>query len=211
MQQNNTPAPTPPPESSTPAPGNEPAISAHSRRPRRGKVARLPKAIRDQINVMMLDGVPYAEILSKLGDAVQGVTEHNVTSWANGGHQDWLREQQRLEETRVKQETAMDLACPEGGSKIHEGTLQLAATSLSEMVRNLDLSPFEELLSADPAKLIPFLNSLARLSDAELKCEQHHAAIQKRAAKLEKQRAPAKAPGLTPETRRAIEKDLNLM
>src|SRR5438093_6384813 len=103
-------------------------------RTRRGKVARLPKAVRDRLNVMLLDGVPFGQILETLGEAAKGVTEHNMTTWVAGGYKDWLREQYKLEETRIKQEVAMDLACPDGGSKIHEATLQLAATTLSEMI-----------------------------------------------------------------------------
>jgi hypothetical protein len=30
---------------------------------RTGKIARLPKTVRDQINQMMLDGVPFAKII----------------------------------------------------------------------------------------------------------------------------------------------------
>jgi len=80
---------------------------------------------------MLLDGFPYAEILKELGPIAAHITEHNITTWAAGGYKEWQDEQFRLEETRVKQEVAMDLACPEGGSKIHEATLQLAATRLS--------------------------------------------------------------------------------
>jgi hypothetical protein len=160
---------------------------------------------------MILDGLPYADILTALGDSAKGVTEHNITTWVAGGYKDWLREQQRLEETRVKQEVAMDLACPDGGSKIHEGTLQLAATSLSEMVRSLDYSDFKELLRDDPAKLIPFLNSLARISDAEIRCERHRIQVEEQTAQIRKADAPPAEPGLRRETRQQMEKDLNLM
>jgi hypothetical protein len=180
-------------------------------RTRRGKVARLPKAVRDQINVMLLDGVPFAEILQKLGERAKDVTEHNITSWVAGGYKDWLREQQRLEETRVKQEVAMDLACSDGGSKIHEGILQLAATRLSEMVRNLDYTDFEGLLRDDPSKLIQFLNALARISEAEIKCERHRFEADQRKSQAEAKELPQKSAGLRPETRHQLEKELNIM
>jgi hypothetical protein len=201
------PEPQPSPQNTQP----DPAKSTETGRTRRGKVARLPKAIRDKLNVLILDGVPYADILTALGDSAKAVTEHNITTWVAGGYKDWLREQQRLEETRVKQEVAMDLACPDGGSKIHEATLQLAATSLSEMVRALDYSDFKELLRDDPAKLIPFLNSLARISDAEIRCERHRIQIDEQTAHLQKSAAPQPEPGLRRETRQRMEKDLNLM
>ena len=34
---------------------------------RNGKVARLPKVVRDRVNVMIQDGVPYLGIIEKLG------------------------------------------------------------------------------------------------------------------------------------------------
>ena len=78
------------------------------------------------------------------------------------------------------------------------------------MVRKFDPADFQDLLRDDPAKLIPFLNSLARIRDAELNCERHRLQFQERYAKLHKSQN-AKAPGLSSQTRQQMEKDLNLM
>ncbi len=176
----------------------------------RGKVGRLTKALRDKLNIMLLDGVPYAEIIRALGPSAEHITEHNITTWVAAGHKEWLEEQFRLEETRVKQEVAMDLACPEGGSKIHEATLQLAATRLSEMVRSLDATDFKELLRDDPAKLTPFLNALATISNAELRCERHRIELDERRAKLDKTQPREKHAGLSTEARQEMEQQLKL-
>ena len=104
----------------------------------------------------------------------------------------------------------MDLACPDGGSKIHEATLQLAATNISEMVRQLDISDFKELLRDDPAQLIPFLNALARISDAEIRCERHLLEVAERVARLEKDPATTKPAGLSEEARAEMERKLRL-
>jgi len=176
----------------------------------RGKVGRLPKALRDRLNVMLLDAVPYAEIIKALGAPAEHITEHNITTWAGGGYKEWLDEQFRLEETRVKQEVAMDLACPEGGSKIHEATLQLAATKLSEMVRNLDCSDFKQMLRDDPAKLTPFLSALATISNAELRCERHRIELDERRAKLERSQTREEPAGLSTEARQEMEQQLKL-
>ena len=178
---------------------------------RTSKIGRLPKAVRDRLNLLLLDGVAHADIPKQLGEAGAHITENNVNKWATGAFPLWLAEFNRLQETRVKQEVAMDLACPEGGSRIHEATLQLAASSISEMVRKLDLSDFEEMLHADPAKFIPFLTALATISNAELKCERHRLELDQQKAKAEKSHLPQKPPGLSTETRRTMEKELNLM
>lgn len=207
---NEIPQTTTPPLKDTNQSQEAPPKSSETGYTRKGKVARLAKAVRDKINVMLLDGTPYAEIITNLAEDAKGLNESNLTRWVQGGYKDWLKEQHRLEETRVKQEVAMDLACPDGGSRIHEATLQLTATRLTEMVRHFNYPEFEEMLRTDPSKFIPFLNALARISDAELACERHRLLIQERYAKL-RQSSPQKTPGLTLETRQAIEKDINLM
>ena len=180
-------------------------------RRRTSKIGRLPKLVRDSINLMLLDGVPHAEIPKRLGQVACHITQDNIDKWAVGSYPLWLAEFQHLQETRVQHEVAMDLACQDGDSRIHEATLQLAATSLAQMLRDLDLTDFKELLRDDPAKLIPLLTSLATISNAEIKCERHRLDLEDRRARLQKNQNPDKAAGLRPETRRKMENDLNLM
>ena len=60
-----------------------------------GKIAHLPKAIRDQINVMLRDGAPYPEIRRKLRELgnpdLNSISKQNLHNWKNAGHQHWLR------------------------------------------------------------------------------------------------------------------------
>src|SRR5215472_11414176 len=62
-------------------------------RRRAGKIAKLPQAVREQINTMLQDGVPYAKIIATLGDAGQGINIHNLSRWRRADYQDWLDEQ----------------------------------------------------------------------------------------------------------------------
>src|SRR5580765_4589914 len=64
-----------------------------SGRQRTGKVARLPKAARDRLCQMLLDGVPYLEIIARLGADAPDIDEGHITTWKAGGYQDWLRQQ----------------------------------------------------------------------------------------------------------------------
>src|SRR2546421_11844157 len=73
---------------------------------RRGKVARLPKSVRDQINVMIQDGVTYLEIIERLGPDASALNEQNLSSWKSGGYLDWLRELQLVEALKAKHELA---------------------------------------------------------------------------------------------------------
>ena len=48
-------------------------------RRRTGQIARLPKSVRDHLNEMIQDGVPYLDIIQKLGPEGQGLTEDMLT------------------------------------------------------------------------------------------------------------------------------------
>ncbi len=75
-----------------------------------GKVARLPKPLRDQINHWLTDGVSYPDIIERLGDHGKDLKPDNLSQWKKRGHQDWLLEQNWLAETRARQEPASDLS-----------------------------------------------------------------------------------------------------
>src|SRR5437016_11566713 len=85
-------------------------------RHRRGKVARLPKAVRDRLNLMLLDGFSYGDIVEKLGPEGNGITEAHIGEWKPGGYQDWLRDQRRVEALKYRQEFAFELVCEKDGS-----------------------------------------------------------------------------------------------
>src|SRR4051812_15157492 len=63
-----------------------------------GFVARLPKAIRDQLNNMILDGVSYPEIIQRLGEPAKHLNPGHLKEWKKRGHQDWLLQQNWLAE-----------------------------------------------------------------------------------------------------------------
>src|SRR2546421_10696571 len=66
-----------------------------------GFVARLPRIIRDQLNQMMLDAVPYAVIIERLGEPARHLKPNHLTEWKKRGHQDWLLHQDWLAERRI--------------------------------------------------------------------------------------------------------------
>src|SRR4051812_31505513 len=81
-----------------------------SGRTRTGKVARLPKAVRDRLNNMLLDGVTHKQAILNLGEDGKELTDDHISSWkTEGGYSDWLREKQFLDTWRAKWEFAQDL------------------------------------------------------------------------------------------------------
>jgi|GEM_PF-1441514 hypothetical protein len=89
---------------------------------RNGKIARLPKAIRDRLNQQILDGVPGKDLVHWLNCMrevqeillkhfnVGGITEQNLSEWKQGGYQDWLKHQERRDWVRRLSDEAEDVA-----------------------------------------------------------------------------------------------------
>ncbi len=178
---------------------------------RKGKVARLPKRVRDKLNIMLLDGLKYTDVIQNLGPEAQDLNEDNISRWKAGGYQDWLRGQQRLEAMRAKQEFAADLFLDQDASKIHQATLQVAATNLCELLVDLDPAELREMLQKEPDKYTRLLNAIARLSDGEIRYERHRAQEAERQARIQKANTPIEKRGITAEALAKAEAKLNLM
>ena len=131
---------------------------------RTGKVARLPKNIRDSINRMIEDGFRYRAIVEQLGPDAQGITKHHLTEWKKGGYVDWLGDQQWLQEIRVQQQFGLELLQDGGETKINQVVLQVAVTQVLQMLRHLVPANLIGKFDADPANFTRLLNSISRLS-----------------------------------------------
>ena len=112
----------------------EPSVQESSKngshRPR-GKIARLRKEDRDRLNFMLRDGVPYAEVITRLGDAGKGLILRNVSSWHTGvGYQRWQMDQDWRKDIRADQESGLDLLPDFDAGKFNEATLQVAVIHL---------------------------------------------------------------------------------
>jgi hypothetical protein len=115
--------------------------------PRRrvGKIAKLPPTVRDQINVMLQDGVPYAQIIARLGDAGKALNKDNLSRWRKADHQDWLKQQLWLQATRDHPDLAN-----------HPVAVALA---------QFDPVSLNEELARHPAKITRVYNFVAKLSE----------------------------------------------
>src|SRR5438045_2636882 len=97
------------PQSEDPPDDNRPQTPKSQKPERRShsKIGRLPKTVRDQLNCLLRDGVPYQEIPAALGDQVTHITARNISSWHSSPHyQHWVLEKEWLENLRADQEPA---------------------------------------------------------------------------------------------------------
>jgi hypothetical protein len=177
---------------------------------RTGRIARLPKATRDQLNQMILDGVPYAEIIQKLGEEGKDLVEKNLTTWRAGGYQDWLRQQQRIELIQSKHEMAMDLLGQNPGTSLHEASRQIAAAQLCELIVDFDPAILLDALREKPEFYARLLSVLARLSESDLACAHHRAQEALLKARLAKEQSDRSPEVMTPFTLSMAQHALNL-
>ena len=204
----NPAAPAPHPDPSLQQ-SNNPAAAAVPRR-RTGKISRFPKEVRDHLNEMLEDGLPYAEIIQQLGDWGQELTEKNLTTWRQGGHQEWLQEQKRVDSCRTSQELAIDLVRERQGIDSFQAPGKIAAALICEALADIGADTIRAACKTNPSNLVRMLNSLARLTSGGLKCEQHLVNQADRKAQLEKQQAGPKPGGITAQTRETIEQQYRL-
>ncbi len=201
--------PEPAPDPSLARPSTFTLQTSLKPRHRNGKVARLPKATRDKINQMILDGLPYLEIIRKLRKAGKGLTDQCLSTWKAGGYEDWLKEQQRVQDCRLSQELAIDLANESTGIESFQAASKIAAAQICEALVELGADTIRKAIAADPLNGLRMLNTLSRLTAGGLRCEHHLAQQAERQAKLESPRT--KSGGLKPAMRKQIEKELKLL
>jgi hypothetical protein len=112
---------------------------------RNGKIARLPSALRDQVNLQLDEGKTYARIIQWLAaNGHPGFNHDNLYQWYKGGFQDWINQRAEIQNFR---EIAIDVAQRNEGSKARQAACNLGTNLI-----------FETLLGLNPAKLIKRLN-----------------------------------------------------
>ncbi len=178
---------------------------------RTGKIARLPFEIRTEVNQWIRDGVPYAQIIAFLAArGHMGINEQNLTNWKDGGHQDWLKKQERLADMAAKREFAMQIVKENDGSRLHEANLHLAASQLYDVLTDFDTERLKDMLDENPSQYRHIANALAKLSKGNIEVQKYKDACD-RALKLLADAKKGDAGGLSSETIERIERELKLL
>jgi len=180
---------------------------------RTGKIARASYEVRKHVNEMLRDGKTAKAVINFLnGAGISGVTDMNVSNWREGGFQDFLKEQTRLDEMQFKREFAMEIVRQNQGSQLQEATLHLAASQLYEALTDFDIGRLKGLLDEKPENYAAIVNSLAKLSKGALEVDKYKAQVAEQKAKIEAALGAAKSKGgLTKETLKAIEEAAGML
>jgi hypothetical protein len=132
---------------------------------RKGKIARLPQPIREQINRRLQngeEGKQIAEWLNALPEAIavlaaefdgQPISDVNLSNWKLGGYRDWEAQQEALEAVRRIGGDAAELSQAAGGQLAD----QLAVCLTARIAVALQRTPVD---GADPAEELQRLRQL---------------------------------------------------
>ncbi|MCX6901731.1 MAG: hypothetical protein NT105_23880 [Verrucomicrobia bacterium] len=145
----------------------------------KGKIGRLPRAMRDEVCRRMRDGDSDRRILVWLNaDAEakkrmetyfdgQPLNGSNMSEWRAAGYQDWKRQQDRDAQTEKLCKWAMNAVDGKPGDKASA----IAAGQLCSALEDFDVEKLKDLLATDPSNHSEIIKSLARLrtSDASVK------------------------------------------
>ena len=151
---------------------------------------------------MIQDGVPYAVIIERIGEHGKGLCPSNFTHWKDGGYKDWLLEQTWLADTRVKQESASDVAGDFDATQVNHAALQLGALHIFDALRKLGPGTLDEKLGGDSAAFARLIHALARATRETLQVQKYRETCAKARAAIETLRDPKRK--LTEEERRSL-------
>src|SRR6185369_15024245 len=135
----------------------ENVIRVSSGHKRNGKIARLPKAVRDRINQWIDDGRTYPQIIKNLGDDAKDLNPGHFSEWRKGGYEDYLRHQEWRDQLRILRENGSDMTELTDGPKFQETLVQIALTEIFRVLEQRELKP-------DSLNYVRLFNALARLN-----------------------------------------------
>jgi hypothetical protein len=134
---------------------------------RNGKIARLPLAVREQINRKLQDNRPGPEILDWVNDdqklkGSDAITPQNLSEWRAGGFADWLEEQDKMDRVKKLSEYAFRLA-QSAGSPITSSAAAIAGGQVLEILEGLDVEEQKLLMKEKPENYLVLLDRVSRL------------------------------------------------
>jgi len=138
------------------------ALQSQGRRTRNGKIARLPKDLREMVNRLLRNNIPYARIVKALQEYDVVVTERNISNWKIcGGYREWCLSEETAVELRLHQDNLVNLLRTDCATQVPEVGLQVAATRLSEFFLTPEAG---QLLASNPDEYQRRAATLARLT-----------------------------------------------
>lgn len=122
---------------------------------RTGKIARLPRTIREQLNRRLEDGEPGSDLVAWLNAlppvqtvlktefADRPISEQNLSEWKSGGYRDWRKHQEAMELVRDLSANADELT-QVTGEPLTDRMSPLLATRYMAVIKLLGVAAGED-------------------------------------------------------------------
>ena len=190
---------------------------------RKGKVARLPIDLKIEVNKQLRDGITYGDIIQFLeGKGHTGFNDENISAWYKGGHQDWLKNQERIEQLTARRDAALELVRDlKQGGEVHitEANELILASQINEALSDFDPAIIRELLAEKPEKFFQLAqavtsqtNERTKREKLELDYKKYRDTVEEQKRKIQESLNVAKSKGgLTKETLKQIEEAAALL
>jgi hypothetical protein len=145
---------------------------------RKGKIARLPRHIRDQLNsrlddgeqgarlVEWLNGLPEVNLVLERNFDGQPINEQNLTDWKQGGFLDWQQLQQSREWVRAVADEADQVTEEAGLMPLSDRLSSVATLALGKLMRELAAGAVSDTTKHDG--FLRVLKELGRVRRADL-------------------------------------------
>lgn len=149
---------------------------------RNGKIARLPLALREEVNRRLRDGEPGPKILAWLHTRPEVLTildeyfreepisAQNLSEWRQGGYQEWLDRQEQVERTKELAAYGYQLAQQNNGGAA-DGAAAITGGQFLEIFESLDVEKQRALLKEKPASFTELVAAFAKFESAQAKKE----------------------------------------
>jgi hypothetical protein len=142
---------------------------------RTGKIARLPRHLRDQLNRRLDDGEKGPCLLEWLNAqddvrrvleesfAGRPINEQNLSDWRQGGFLDWKQQEESRDWVRAVTEQADELSDESSAMTLTDCFSSIAAVALGKIIRQLSLdAPTDEARRSEFLRVLRELGRMRR-------------------------------------------------
>ena len=141
---------------------------------RRSKISKLPKDIQDQVNTMLDEGATYQSIVDWL--TTKGHPDFNLDNlhqWKEGGFQDWLHEQRRIERSKALMGWGAHLVAENPGFTAHSALVLFGSVQLQGLLEEIDFLQAQGSILEHPDNYARCFNALHRFAKLSFEMEKH--------------------------------------
>ena len=152
---------------------NDPNITT-----RRGKIAALPLAVREELNRRLDDGqsrkqiLPWLnalpEVIKRVAEDFEGIriSDANLTAWRQTGYETWVKRRDRVAQTRDLAAAAAQFTRAAGAS-ISQGAQAIASGQILELLEMVQEATDREGKRLPTEELVAIVGALANLRTSE--------------------------------------------